>query len=272
MAEFIFKGKKMYYEDHGEGFPLLMVNGIFMSCSSWDAFVPTLSKNNRLLMLDLVDQGRSEKVDYEYTHDLQIELIKEFLDYLKIEKVNIFSISYGGEVSMKFAARYPEMVNRLILANTAPRTNPWLLDMGKAWEYAMESCDGHQFFKTCIPVVYSPEFYTKNADWAHKREEVFVKNFTPEDYAAFGRLIRSSETHDAREELCKITAPTLIISSEWDFITPLPDQDYLVRNIKTVLGHIMLKNVGHASMYEYPEQLAAIILGFLATDIGIKIL
>lgn len=52
MSEFLFKGKKVYYELHGEGEPILVLNGIMMSTESWNAFKPSFSKDNLLILVD----------------------------------------------------------------------------------------------------------------------------------------------------------------------------------------------------------------------------
>ena len=67
MAYFDFEGKSIYYELHGEGRPLLLLNGIMMSCGSWAEFVEPLSAQNQLILLDMLDQGRSAKT-VSYTH------------------------------------------------------------------------------------------------------------------------------------------------------------------------------------------------------------
>ena len=72
MATFEYDGVPIYYEDHGAGEPLLILGGIFMSCASWAAFLPAFTAHNRLLLLDLVDQGQSGKVDHDYSQQLQI--------------------------------------------------------------------------------------------------------------------------------------------------------------------------------------------------------
>ncbi|MFP3155125.1 alpha/beta hydrolase [Lachnospiraceae bacterium ZAX-1] len=266
MATFKFNQYEVYYEDCGTGEPLLILNGIFMSCASWKDFKPAFSRNNRLLLLDLLDQGKSAKLDQEYTQDVQVELVMAFLDILKLDKVNICGISYGGEVAIKVAARYPLRVQRLVLSNTAAYTSKWLRDIGRSWEYSYKSYDGHQFFKTCIPIIYSPQFYEANYAWASEREELFVKVFTPEVYDAFGRLTRSSETHDERKGLGRILARTLVISSQYDFVTPLYQQEELASAIKNA-GHAIIQNAGHAAMYEKPAEFSALVLGFINSDI-----
>lgn len=262
MATFPFEGVELYYEDHGSGEPVVILNGIFMSCASWQAFVPSFAERNRLLLLDLVDQGRSGKLDHDYTQEVQERAVLAFLDHLGLASAALVGISYGGEVAMRVASRHPDRVTKLVLSNTCAYTSPWLRDIGRSWEHAMNTHDGHVFFSTCIPIVYSPAFYEANHDWISAREDLFVQVFTPETYDAFARLTRSAETHDERAGLGAITAPTLVISSEWDYVTPLPNQTELVAAIPGA-GHAMIQHAGHAAMYEKPAEFTALVLGFV---------
>ena len=68
-------------ELHGEGRPLLLLNGIMMSCGSWAEFVEPLSAQNQLILLDMLDQGRSAKMTEAYDHGIQIRLVDALLDH-----------------------------------------------------------------------------------------------------------------------------------------------------------------------------------------------
>lgn len=271
MAGFLFEGKQIYYEEHGTGEPLLVLNGIFMSCASWAQFVPSFKNRCKLILLDLLDQGKTEKMDVEYTLALQVELVEALRKHLGYESWSIVGISYGGEVAQNYAVKYAQRVKKLVLSNTAPNTSNWLKEIGHSWEYACNSHDGHQFFKTCIPIVYSPQFFEKNYAWASAREDLFVRAFTPAVYDAFSRLIRSAETHDVRKDLGCIMAETLVISSEFDYVTPLYQQKEIIEGIKGS-SHILIPDAGHAVMYEKPSEFASAVLGFVTSETKIRVL
>ena len=268
--EFTFRDRNVYYESHGQGEPLLILNGIFMSCASWAAFVPSFSSYCRLILLDMLDQGKSDKMEEEYQQTLQVDVVLALMDHLKLEQSDIMGISYGGEVAMQLAARHPARVSKLVLSNTTAYTSPWLKDIGHSWEYAFSSYDGHQFFKTCIPFVYSPQFYETNYAWASAREDLFAKIFGKSVYDAFGRLTRSAETHDMRQDLSKITAKTMVIASELDFVTPPYQQAELAAAIPGA-SFVRIEGAGHAVMYEKPDAFTAIVLGFVLTRGEIKV-
>ena len=100
---------------------------------------------------------------------------------------------------------------------------------------------------------------------------MFSQFFTRDVYDAFGRLTRSAESYDERENLKNITAPTLVISSEYDFITPV----YLQRELAAAIrgaAHAVIPEAGHAAMYEKPSEFAALTLGFVNLNAGIQVL
>lgn len=260
---FDFAGKQVYFELHGQGEPLLVLNGIFMNCASWASLAPSLSPSHRLILVDLLDQGSSARMTGDYGQALQGEMVNSLLKHLSIESCNILGISYGGQVAIRVAAAHPQLVKRLILANTTAYVSPWLEDLGRGWAYALSSYDARQFFKTCMPLIYSPGFYSANIVWLHAREQAFQERFTKDVYDAFLRLLRSTEGLDLRAHLPEIAAPTLVISSDCDYITPLADQKLIVQRIPHA-QQVVLKDCGHASMYEKPVEFVSLVLSFLA--------
>ena len=102
MARFVFQDKSIHYEEYGAGEPIVVLNGIMMSCGSWAEFVEPFSANNRLILLDMLDQGKSSKMDGPFSQAIQAEVVLALLDELGIEKVSMLGISYGGEVAQRF--------------------------------------------------------------------------------------------------------------------------------------------------------------------------
>ncbi len=274
MSIFKYQDKDIFYLIDGEESnpKLLILNGIMMSTSSWIPFIDTLKEHFCVIRLDFFDQGQSSKLDYSYTQDIQIELIKSFLDYLHLEKVNIAGISYGGEVALLFAITHQDRVNRLILFNSGAYTNPWLKDIGDGWIKAGKTRNGELYYKTTIPVIYSAKYYEEKIEWMRNREKVLLPVFSNEVFLdAMERLTRSAESFDTRERLSELNLPVLIVTADQDSLTPKKDQEYLYKNIKNSKW-VIIPEVGHASMYENPVMFTTLITGFfLIKDIEYKI-
>lgn len=266
MATYIYKGKSVYYEVHGTGKPFFLLNGLMMSTKSWTPFIESFSKMNQLILVDFFDQGQSEKLaGVEYSQDLQVELLVGLLNHLNIQKISIVGISYGGEVALNFAIHHPDKLDRLGLFNTTAFTSPWLKDIGTAWNIAAQKGDGDGkgYYYTSIPLIYSPEYYTHKLEWMRNREKVLIPLFANKEFTeAMIRLTLSAESHDVRNKLALITHPTLIVSSDQDYLTPIEDQKYLADHIKGS-QHVIIQKTGHASMYEKPLVFASLIVGFL---------
>jgi pimeloyl-ACP methyl ester carboxylesterase len=264
MSIFNYKSSEIFYQlDGNEKLPKLMIlNGIMMSTKSWEPFMSTLTEHFQVLRLDFFDQGQSSKLNFSYTQEIQIDLIKDLLDYLKIDRINITGISYGGEIALGFACKYPERLNRIMLFNSGAYTSPWLKDIGDAWIKAGLTRDGNLYYKTTIPVIYSSTYYEERQEWMKQREKVLVPIFsTPAFLDAMERLTRSAESFDVRDQLANIDLPVMIITANEDTLTPKKDQEYLYKNIKN--SHwVIVPDVGHASMYENPVIFTSLITGF----------
>ncbi len=243
--------------------PLLILNGIMMSTRSWQPFMETLTEHFYVLRVDFLDQGQSSRMEgKKYTQDLQINLLMGLLNWLKIGKINVVGISYGGEVALGFACVHQEYVNRLLLFNTTAYTNEWLKDIGDGWVKAGKTRDGGLYYKVTIPSIYSSKFYDEHIEWMKNREKILVPVFsTPVFLDAMERLTRSAEPYDVRDKLKDLELPVMIISAEQDVLTPTIEQEYLYHNIKNSLW-LKIPDVGHASMYENPLVFTSLITGF----------
>ncbi len=262
MACFVFENKRVHYEEYGRGKPLVVLNGIMMSCASWAEFIEPFSAQNRLILVDFLDQGKSDRMEEgsAYTQALQVELTAALLDHLELDQVVLMGISYGGEVALQFAAAYGERVERLILFNTTARTGPWLGDIGDAWNLAVHDPDA--YYLTTIPVIYSPGFYLRHNDWMNRRREILRPLFgDPAFTGAMVRLTNSAAAYDVTDRLHEIQAPTLVVSCQQDYLTPVEEQQLLAKRIPNS-EYVVIPGCGHASMYEKPLLFSSLVLGF----------
>lgn len=263
MAYLKYKNKEIYYEVFGEGKPLLLLNGIMMSTMSWHPFIKAFTDSNMLILMDFLDQGKSSSMETGYNHSVQIDLIRALLAELKIDKINIAGISYGGEVGLGFGVKYPEKVEKLVLFNSAARTSPQLAEIGHSWNHAAASGSAPAYYLATIPIIYSPLFYETNIGWMGDRQTALIEHFGKKE--VLDRLVRltdSSEDYDVREGLGGMTAETLVVSAENDALIPKEEQLIILGGLPNA-RLVCLPNCGHASMYEQPELFVALTKGFV---------
>lgn len=250
---------------------IVLLNGIMMSSLSWEMFTESFTQNNTLIRYDMVDQGKSSTVDYQYTQELQVEVLKGLLDHLQLQKVHIVGISYGASISLQFAAKFPNYIDKMVVANVVAKTSPWLKSIGDGWNKVGKSRDGEAYYHISIPYIYSPQFYQKRLTWMENRKKILVPIFSDPDFLdAMERKTISAETHDVREALPNITIDTLIISSKEDYLTPMYEQNYIHSNMPNS-KLVLLQECGHASMYEKPTQFTELVLGHINNKIDITL-
>ena len=264
MAEFIFEGKRVHYEIHGtKGEPFLVLNGIMMSTNSWKPFIPDFSRNNVAILVDFLDQGQSERMTESYNHDIQVRLLAALIDLLPYDRVSVMGISYGGEIAVQLAVRYPDKVNRLVLANTAARTSDWLRKIGDGWNEVAKVGSGYAYYLTTIPVIYSTGFFERESAWMERRESTLTDYFARDDVReSLIRLTDSSRDYDFTDRASEIKCPTLIISASEDGLVP-PTEQILLHKLIKGSSYVTINGSGHASMYEDPASFAALTLGFI---------
>lgn len=261
MATLAFAGKTLWYESYGTGEPLILLNGIMMSTKSWASFIEVFSASHRLILFDFLDQGQSTRLNgISYDHQIQVEALHHLIVSLSLSDVHLFGISYGGEIALQYALAHPDRLKTLMLFNTAAWTSPWLREIGHAWN--LSSDNPENYYATTIPVIYSPQFYQRKAEWMAQRRITLLKVFSDRTFMdAMVRLTDSSEAYDVRHRIHEIKVPTLVVSSEYDCVTPKNEQEFLASGIFGA-DYVMIPRSGHASMYECPRLFAALVIGY----------
>ena len=119
-------GLKMYYEIYGEGKPLVLIHGAFMTINTnFGDMIPELSKNRKVIALELQGHGRTADIDRPFSAETMADDVAALLQYLKIETADIFGYSLGGEVALQMGIRHLQMVRRLIVVSAAYKSDGW---------------------------------------------------------------------------------------------------------------------------------------------------
>ena len=103
----------------GRGKTVLCIHGITANCRSWDLIAQSLVPEYEVMAIDLRGRGLSDKPNNGYSVDHHIKDIVCLLDDQSIDKVILMGHSLGAFVSLAFAARHPERVEKLIIVDGA---------------------------------------------------------------------------------------------------------------------------------------------------------
>ena len=107
-------GIKIYYEEYGQGQPLLLLHGNSESIQSFRQQIPEFSKHYRVIAVDTRGQGKSSENGMTYSYDLFADDMNALLNILNIDSANILGWSDGGNTGLIMAMKYPKKVKRLV--------------------------------------------------------------------------------------------------------------------------------------------------------------
>ncbi len=112
----VVDGHTVHYVEAGSGSPVLLIPGAFCTYRVWDRMIPYLSENYRVLALDYLGVGDSDKPaeGFRYTVEEQADIVSGVIRGLGFRKVRVIGASYGSMIALNMAARYPELVEGVV--------------------------------------------------------------------------------------------------------------------------------------------------------------
>jgi 3-oxoadipate enol-lactonase len=254
-------GAEIYFEDVGQGFPLLFLHGLTFDTRMWTDQVAALSKKYRCISLDSRGHGRSPTSDSEYSLEQFAEDVRGVLSKLGIEQAHVAGLSMGGMVAMRLALAYPEVVCSLMLLDTS--ADPQDAEGASQYEtmaQIIKEQGPEAVMQAVIPIMFSPAFIQEQP----QKLEAFKEQFRKIDGEGIYRaMLAVTRRRDIRQDIKDIGVPTLIIVGEQDLATPVDEAESIHRQIA---GSRLEKiaGAGHMAPLEQPEKVTALLEDFLS--------
>lgn len=113
----------LHYSVTGSGTPLLLLHGWTQSANFWEPYIKTLSQHFRVYAIDLRGHGRSGIADSDFSIQLASQDIKQLIHQLKLGKVNVIGLSYGGLVALDIMKNNSSLIHKAIVIGVSPQFN-----------------------------------------------------------------------------------------------------------------------------------------------------
>ncbi len=262
------------YIDEGKGeHTILLVHGLASNAGFWRYNIPELAKNNRVIAIDLPGYGKSQKDAYPYKMSYYADQIKRLIDELKINKVVYVGHSMGGQIGIHFAIKYPQSVEKLVLASSAGMEQ---FKKGEG-EWLANVLTVNAVKKTPEDAIrrnLAGNFYSWDDKWEWMVEER-VRMAKAAEFDEFcytvTRCVAGMIDEPTYNKLNKIKAPTFIIYGKYDGLIPNPylhpgfTEDIFNYGASQIKGSTIqqIDNCGHMLQIEKPEEFNREVLGFI---------
>jgi 3-oxoadipate enol-lactonase len=257
-------GLNIYYEIHGDltsKKTLVFLNGLSQSTLSWILALPSFKKDHRIVLLDFIFQGQSDKAGEYRSFDQHAADVVKVLDAVGVDKVILAGLSYGSLVAQHFAVLYPERLEKLILISTFAHKTPYYDAIEHAWWRALELGGYPLMLDIMLPSVLSEDYF-KNPLIPIELMKQARQEVNGEAEALFKLMQATKERPDYRKELNKITKPTLVIQAEKDLLLPVHLAQEVSNNIKDSILKV-IPRAGHTLNLEAVPQMCAEIRSFI---------
>lgn len=246
------------------GSPIVLIHCFTCAIDWWDGMIPLLAREHRVIAIDLLGHGGSEKPSSGYSIENQADLVAGVLGRLGVHDAEAVGHSLGGGVVTALAERSPKLVDRVVIIDTA--TNHERGDLGLLAKLVFVPVVGDALWRVKtdfatrkgLEVAFAPGFEIPDA---------FVDDVDEMTYTAYNRSARDSEDYSKEKGLAgrmkESGKPLLVImGAEEQIIDDPPARLAEYRQVYPGTETKLIQGSGHSPNVEKPAQTAALVLAF----------
>lgn len=254
-------GRTVNYTVSGAGMPLLLIRGLGGAGADWGSAVDRLSPHFRVITFDNRDAGLNDPETASYSIADFADDAAGLLRALGIERAHVLGHSMGGFIAQHLALNHPDVVDRLILVGTSPAAGtalgqPLVPPAEEDW-----ITDPVERARSRAPLTHGPGYFDSRPDELEEIARLSRTNrITREGYAR--HLAAISDTHDVRDRLDQISAPTLVTHGDADPLVALRGGQLLADGIPGATLKVY-PGVGHYPFREAADDFYRDVYEFL---------
>lgn len=255
----VFGAKIRYLEAGDAAKPtVILLHGLGAQAESWQLNIAALSANYRVIAPDQIGFGKSDKPFLKYRVGTFVDFLDKFMAELKIEKASLVGNSMGGWVAAWMAIKYPNRVEKIVLADAAGII-PKKVDINQIYRLNNSTRDE---IRVNLKLIFANPLLQNNELLV---DQFFTQRVIANDGYTINSLIESIKRKEdfLNDRLDEIKKPTLIIWGKQDGLLPVADANKFNKGISGSELQIF-DNCGHAPQFEKAADFNKAVLEFLA--------
>lgn len=254
----VFGAKIRYLEAGDAAKPtVILLHGLGGNAENWALTIPALAANYHVVAPDQIGFGKSDKPLLKYRVGTYADFLDKFMAELKIERAALVGNSMGGWVAGLSAIKYPNRVEKIVLADAAG-IEPKAVDLDRVYQLNNSTRDE---IRANLKLIFASPLLRNNEALI---DQFFTQRVTTNDGYTINSLIESIKRRedflDAR--LSEIKKPTLIVWGKQDGLLPLADGEKFNKGIANS-EFVVFDNCGHAPQFEKATDFNKAVLAFL---------
>jgi aminoacrylate hydrolase len=250
----------LYYEEAGQGPPLMLVPGLSGQGSFWISQVPVFSREFRTIVHDHRGTGRSTHSRIAYSVEQMADDALRLMDALKVDSAHFVGHSTGGAIGQVIALDHPDRLRSLVLSATWAGPDAYFRRLFESRRQTLLDSGIEAYLRASALVQSTPWWVSQNDEFLTDLHRVTAAAAAPVEIIA--SRIDAILRHDRRLRLLEIRVPTLVIVAQDDMITPRFYSDELASRIPGA-KLVVLETGGHYAPVIHSEPFNAAVGAFL---------
>ncbi len=259
------KEPAIFSVSEGSGEPVILIPGFASGAWSWFRQIEGLSEYFQVITFDPRGIGKSKTAGDDLKNlsmDAFVEDVRQILDDFQIAKAHVLGASFGGFVAQEFALKYPERVDKLILAcTTAGGARHVKPDIEILRAFAPDAgLPLGEKIRRFIRPAFTEEYNRAHAAEVEKVCRMRERNTVSD--ATYSAQLQVAFSLDTESKLGTIENETLIITGDHDSVVPLENSLNLAKNIRNSRLDV-IKNGSHLFFIENADEFNRAVRNFL---------
>lgn len=247
-------GYRVHYYEGGEGPPLVFVHGLGAESLNWVPAMLDLRHQFHVYAIDLLGHGDTQKPDITYSIEQQSEMLRQFLATQNIKSADLVGVSMGGWVVLKLAIEHPEVVSRLVVADSAGLKFQTNINVKS---FLPATPDEFAAFMAMLTPRHYHVPYPVERDFLHQvAEHAWITR------RIFDSFLTYQDVLDGK--LAGIKAPVLVIWGKEENLIPMSVGEQMKQQLPNS-SLLICADSGHLAVYECWNKLEPDVAAFLSS-------
>ncbi|QDT74663.1 alpha/beta fold hydrolase [Lacipirellula limnantheis] len=215
-------GIQLYYEEAGDGPPLICIMGITGPGSVWANHVELWKRHFRCIMADNRGVGKSDMPSGPYTSAMMADDYAGLMDAMSIERARVIGCSMGSAIAQQLMLRHPQRVESAVLMCPWARCDRYARDVFEHLRVAKAKLTAAEFVRYLQLLIFAKPYWDNDASYETLMDgrRLAAEEPAPQPLHALEAQADACVTHDVWGDLQRVACRTLVIGGKSDIFTP----------------------------------------------------